>query len=245
MTNPGRTNLNLTEIPSADGNVLRFADHSLSTSAASVNFRDCEGAVVRFIEAHDAVFGCVAWLTNRKILSALSKKSAQIVVQKEDFLRPEPSVDWRGWVRPAYDAICGFDRGWLHLRTEPTRSRWSIDRMSYACDTTVAGVRCFGVRGDRSKTPPRMHHKFAVGCSLMDVADGGGGDPIVTATPLRVLTGSFNWTENGGHSLENVVVLNDPVIAAHYLAEYEQILCCSEPLDWRAEYVDPEWRVGT
>jgi hypothetical protein len=37
-----------------------------------------------------AIFGCVAWLTLIPILKALSKcDNVQIIVQKEDFLRPD------------------------------------------------------------------------------------------------------------------------------------------------------------
>jgi hypothetical protein len=37
------------------------------------------------------VIGCIAWLTNTKIIQALRKvdQGVQIIVQKEDFLRPD------------------------------------------------------------------------------------------------------------------------------------------------------------
>ena len=55
-----------------------------------VYFRNLEDELINHIRNYDAIFGCVAWLTNKRILKELSKKEVvQIIVQKEDFLRPD------------------------------------------------------------------------------------------------------------------------------------------------------------
>ena len=55
-----------------------------------------------------------------------------------------------------------------------------------------------------------MHHKFAVG--LNDKKE-----------PAWVLTGSYNPTVHSRGSLENVLVLRDPDVAATYFREYERL----------------------
>jgi phosphatidylserine/phosphatidylglycerophosphate/cardiolipin synthase-like enzyme len=94
-----------------------------------------------------------------------------------------------------------------------------------------------------------MHHKFLV---VGGVADADCPDEDRTATgwepvfePAAVWTGSFNFTNNGGDSIENAVIIHDPVIATAYLNEWAQVFALSEPLDWESEYIAPEWRIGT
>lgn len=57
---------------------------------ATVFFRDLKTRLIEQINRADYVFGCVAWLTDHDILTALGKKrGVQLLVQKEDFLRPD------------------------------------------------------------------------------------------------------------------------------------------------------------
>jgi hypothetical protein len=61
------------------------------------------------------VVGCVAWLSSRSVLEALARKKAvAIVVQKEDFLRPDLDQNWTRAgreLRAFYRALpCGFER---------------------------------------------------------------------------------------------------------------------------------------
>ena len=60
-----------------------------------------------------------------------------------------------------------------------------------------------------------------------------------------VWTGSYNLSENAGQSWENALIIRDPVIAGAYLNEWSQLFTFSEPLDWRSEYIAPEWRIGS
>ena len=67
------------------------------------------------------------------------------------------------------------------------------------------------VRIDRS--PEHMHHKFMV-------VDGH-----------TVLTGSYNWTRSAEtRNEENLVVLDDPVLAGRFAEEFERIWNLSDPV---------------
>ena len=67
------------------------------------------------------------------------------------------------------------------------------------------------VRIDRS--PEHMHHKFMV-------VDG-----------RTVLTGSYNWTRSAEtRNEENLVVLDDPVLAGRFAEEFERIWNLSDPV---------------
>lgn len=67
------------------------------------------------------------------------------------------------------------------------------------------------VRIDRS--PEHMHHKFMV-------VDG-----------RTVLTGSYNWTRSAEtRNEENLVVLDDPVLAGRFAEEFDRIWNLSDPV---------------
>ena len=113
--------------------------------------------------------------------------------------------------------------------------------MSYAGDPTIEAVRCVGNHNSqRVPAFPRMHHKFIVLCKEI-----GGEDGYRNYEPYEVWTGSFNFTKNAGFSFENAVVLRDADIVKAFFREYAQIAALSEPLNWEAEWVAPEWRVGS
>lgn len=91
---------------------------------------------------------------------------------------------------------------------------------------------------------PRMHNKFIVLCRCEQVPheDDLGPNPY---HPYAVVTGSFNMSNNATNSLENIVIINDRIIAAAYAREHATIYGISEPLDWEKPYVKPEYRIGT
>src|ERR1700737_4595445 len=62
-----------------------------------VFFRNIEQKVLSYIKEYPIVVGCVAWFTNENILKALAKKEGvSILVQKEDFLRPDITTN-KNW----------------------------------------------------------------------------------------------------------------------------------------------------
>jgi hypothetical protein len=210
-----------------------------------VLFDDIEQQCVDMISRYPFVVGCAAWFTSEPIAAALAKceEGCQIVVQKEDFLRPdsESNSTFAARMREMYASLrCRHDR--YHLGE-------LVSSLSYCSDPTIEAVRCVGNHNsDRNPAFPRMHHKFLVFCNMGKRVIDGGGDrkyEVSYPIPAAVWTGSFNLTKNAGRSLENVVVIRSPQVADHYYQEWERIVALSEPLNWDTPWCMPEWRIGT
>ncbi len=251
MNFKNKENLNFFVLPSDDGTLdesTTAKNYSLKLEQAQFEsvetyFRDIESKLIDKILDYkdDLIVGCVAWLTSFKILEALSKcRNVQIIVQKEDFLRPDLNTqnqnDWKTNLREKYSNVkCNFTR---HEFMPPMSS------LSYCGDPTVDAVRCVG-NHNSVKTPafPRMHNKFLVFCRVVDIQER------YSYKATSVWTGSFNLTQNAVYSLENAICLNDstgenPIINS-YLKEHHQIFCLSENLDWTTDWIEPEFRIGS
>lgn len=207
---------------------MQSLDHSVTSGNVRVVFRDIEPFIVNAIREHDSVFGCVAWLTNRNILRALaSRQDTSIIVQKEDFLRPD-----RGGPR-------GAELRRLYKKLPNDRGNDGTYHFGYNCASGLEteAVRCVGYASNKDRTIPRMHHKFLVLCSQEKEPESG----CVQVTPEAVITGSYNMTENATRSLENIVFIKDGAIASAYYDEFVTIYGISESLDWTKPYVDPNY----
>lgn len=223
--------LNKILIPDSNSDGVALGDWDMGHDV-KVHFRDLKSKLLKLIDSADYVFGCVAWLTDEELLDALrSKAGVSLIVQKEDFLRPDsPGTSHvnKQRLRDAYDALPGiwrhhFGVGVGHL-------------LSHGGDTWVEGVRCVGF--DRRKPfAPVMHHKFALFAKRFRGRQW--------EQPAIAWTGSYNWTRTANRSLENAVVIRDPKAVKGFYLEYQQLLGLSEPLDWTSEWVAPEWRIGT
>ncbi|ABL98523.1 hypothetical protein SHAM105786_15950 [Shewanella amazonensis] len=223
-----------------DGNYNeRFIDNSIeSPTGTKVYFRDIENHLLAHIKQADAVFGAVAWLTSYSILDALAEKdNVSIIVQKEDFLRPDVGsrTDFKSTLRTKYN----------NLTCVLTRYSFGniLSSVSVLGDPSIEPVRCVG-NHNRDKTPafPRMHNKFLIFAKVEASLEEYG---IEKVTPYAVWTGSFNLTKNATMSLENALYITEPAIVEAYFKEYGQIAAMSEELDWRSDWVAPEWRIGT
>src|SRR5438552_524921 len=83
-------NLNDKEIFGLQDPSLQDFSTSNTDVSVQVYFKNVESHLIQHIESADVVVGCVAWLTSPAILAALSKKNGvSIIVQKEDWLRPD------------------------------------------------------------------------------------------------------------------------------------------------------------
>lgn len=252
-------NLNETYIPAAagEGGDVQLAEpgNAMPDGVAEVHFRYLPERLIAMIREADFVFGCVAWMTHPGILDALVGKSVCIIVQKEDFLRPDlaPEDGWRAWLREKYDRLeCQEARTMFNARP----GRVGLAEMSYCGDSTLDAVRCVG-NHNRDRTPafPRSHHKFVVFGKYVENAkdyETEGRDAALVGYgdyPWGILTaawtGSFNFTKNGGASLENAVVLRHPDLVRAFFEEFQQVAALSEPLDWTDEWMAPEWRIGS
>lgn len=212
----------------------------------SVYFRDIEQHLLEYIQEADVVIGCVAWLTSEPILRALAlKKHVSIIVQKEDFLRPDIASrpNWARRLCELYNRI-------------PSLNRFQLSGLVSSLDTfgdpTLDAVRCVGNYNSEKKPAfPRSHHKFVLFCELLDTSwmyDEEEINQLIeeeTIRPYAVWTGSFNFTSTAVRSFENALVLQDPNIVNAFYEEYSQIVALSEPLDWETPWSEPEWRIGT
>lgn len=233
-------NLNDLEIFGLQHSSLQDFSTSNTDASVQVYFKDIESHLIRHIESADVVVGCVAWLTSPTILAALSKKSGvSIIVQKEDWLRPDLDnrENWKERHKSRYARLpSSLTRLDLGLRDTVLRE------MSYCKDPTIEAVRCVGNHNSEKVSAfPRMHHKFIVLCREIAVKD----NEYMNYAPYEVWTGSFNFTKNAGSSFENAVVLREATLAKAFLGEYAQVAALSEQLDWESEWIEPQWRAGS
>lgn len=224
-----------------DGNFpdVNISDNSISVESAglTVLFRNQKRELLKLISQHDCIVGAVAWLTDEDILAALADtENVSIVVQKEDFLRPDLGAkkDWQKRLRCAYDK----------LQEPPPRFAWPgmMGALSTHCDPFFDSVRCVG-NHNSSKAPafPRMHNKFLV----FGTAEPPPEESVFRPEFQTVWTGSYNLSRNAENSLENVVVIRNRDAAKAYYDEFCQIFALSEPLDWTCDWCAPEYRIGT
>ena len=237
-TNVG--DLNKYKMPSEGGGEYA-KDNSVNSGNINAYFRNLETRLVEHIKEADFVYGAVAWLTSSSILTALSqvKRGVQIVVQKEDFLRPDTDqkTPWaKNWLREKYDM----------LKCDIMRHNFGgvIGSLSYAIDPSMSPVMCVG-NHNRDKAPafPRMHNKFLIFAKEPTYKTSSYDDQLIN--PYAVWTGSFNFTKNAGHSLENALYITKKKIVRAYSKEYEQIFALSEFLDWQSDWCEPAYRIGS
>ena len=232
-------------IPNADGPAVPLDNTPISSDRCRVTamFGNLEASLCELIANADFVVGCVAWLTNRSVLHSLAKPrdGVQLVVQKEDWLRPDSTgsrrESWKAGLRELYDDLeCRMDRYSLS-------SMFGMPLLSTGWDVDEQAVRCAGNHNSaRDPAFPRMHHKFFVFC---DVAVDGEYQMPCGVTPRSVWTGSFNPTANGTRSRENAVLIESVELATAYAREWFQVYAISEPLDWESEWCEPQYRIGT
>jgi hypothetical protein len=219
-----------------DAQDQKQADYSCKTENIDVYFKNLDKALIKEIEKAQVVVGCVAWLTHPNILDALAQKDlVSIVVQKEDFLRPDSGTHHD--LRRKYRAlpISDYERHMLG---------GLVGGLSVCSDPTLDAVRCLGIYNkSKALATPRSHHKFVVLANCNHILGEYGYYPKIL--PYAVWTGSFNFTHNATNSLENAVVIRTPEIVEAYYNEWQQAFALSEPLDWEQEWCEPEYRIGT
>ena len=242
QNNATQENLNKLVIDNETFEGQSLNDPSTFVGDTHVYFRNLESHLIHYISESDAVLGCVAWLTSFTILDALAKKHTSIIVQKEDFLRPDMNASgtWKYDLREKYNKLkCWIDRNEL------------TDGYIYGinADQSISPIRCVGNHNkDRKPAFPRMHNKFLIFCKVKEtrhICNGHIDFLERKIVPYAVWTGSFNLTLNATNSLENAVVLRQDEFVNAYYEEWKQILGLSEGLDWEADWCAPEYRIGT
>jgi hypothetical protein len=201
--------------------------HPMSSNGITAVFDRHTEVLCEEIRAWPAVIGCMAWLTNADILTALRGRDVCIIIQKEDWLRPDSGGWTKQRLRSLYQALDGINK--------------HVFNTGYGTlgDEGHPPVMCCGIIGSQAQVTPRMHHKFLV---FGDYICHGGSKAFM---PRAVWTGSFNATYNATQSLENAVLIRDPVHAATFYEEWRTILGIAEPLDWNQTWIASDHRIGT
>jgi phosphatidylserine/phosphatidylglycerophosphate/cardiolipin synthase-like enzyme len=236
-----------------DGGVADSKQQDFSQTFANVpvttHFIQWKRALLGYIEKYPAIFGCVAWLTDPDILAALAAKKTQIVVQKEDFLRPDGDDD-----SPANEQLRRQYALLTPIKSESSDPVEVLQGISLHSGEEWGAVRCVGnCNSARHPSMPRMHNKMLIFADLQDHTYDTSSDPALEGAPgyttevipKAVWTGSCNFSRNASRSFENAVFLDSPDVAACYLKEFTQIYLFSEPLDWASEWVEPTLRYGS
>ena len=188
-----------------------------------VYFKNIENIICEKIKKHKYIVGCVAWLTNKKILKELSNKDKQvlIIVQDEDFLRPDTYFD--GNKEKFKKTILEY---YNKIKKDGTNTLGDLG-ISYGFSPDCGIRRCGFINKDKLPAFPRMHNKFIVLGN-----DDEHGYPKYT----EVITGSFNYTENSTNSLENIICVKDKKIVHSYYAQFGEIALISVELDWKGDW---------
>lgn len=254
----------IADTPSGDSYRIYQQNYSMSAKQVrnvQVVFHNHKDDLIELIGRYQIVLGCVAWLTDYDVLDALAQKLlVQIVVQKEDSLKPDSTQSSKTKSRKKYDEFK------IKLREKydalPSPSSWftfggNFPQLSPISDLEnhrIDAVRCMGNHNrDKEISLPRMHHKFLIftnGSKTLLPIGSPPGDPetyyeerlkVTISEDACVWTGSYNITHNATKSLENAVVLHCPKIAEAFYGEWAQIALLSEPLDWNNDWCTPQW----
>jgi len=215
-------------------------DHSCVSTKVKVEviFRNHKDRLLGVLSKYDTVFGCVAWLTDGDVLDALQNKRVSIVVQKEDFIRPDSGrhAQWKETLRAKCERIdCQASQ--YHM-PDP------LNKMSVCGSPEFWGVRCVGNHNQDSKPAfPSMHNKFLVLTNWANWEEALRNGRL--SKNSCVWTGSNNLSRNANFSFENALIIHDARIVRAYLNEYAQIMALSESLDWESDWCFPEERIGT
>lgn len=194
-------------------------DRSARSGVTTAHLGDIATPLEEFLRGSEAIVGCVAWITSRRLVAALAGTPVSIIVNKEWNLRATDTKPQSVSHRELFAELSGG----LRRSDFPA----PLNQVAGAPDDTIDAVRCAGHIGRGQMNSPLMHHKFVVRLH--------GGKPVA------VWTGSFNFTRNAESSWENAIEMHDPVIAAAYLAEWARVAALSEPMDFTAGRADPTW----
>ena len=214
-----------------------FSRHVLRVPSVEIIFRSHKRKLKDFISRYDVLLGAVAWLTDEDIIYELSKKRTSMLVQKEDFLRPD-SRGSKDSLRKSYSSLS------THLSFAEIPG--ILNRVQYSESCNIQPIRCVGNANSKKKSAfPRMHNKFLIGCDYsMQVGEVEHAEHNFVI-PRAVWTGSYNFSYNARASFENAIITTDDRVARAFAEEWSQIYLLSEELNWSDDWVAPDYWIGT
>lgn len=235
------------------------------TITAEAYFEDIEEVLCEKIAQYPVVLGCVAWLTNEKILQALAtRQRVQLVVQNESYFQRNLD-DWM---------TAKIERLYRQLPVGVTTSGeiWGdlINALNISESWQSAPVRLVGEVSQNMLNIPRMHNKFLIFGEFRQLDDASfmhgdafcfceedeGQHGYAAFRAKGLWTGSFNFTKNATRSLENALYIEevqkegrrddrirerDSILDVYY-QEWQRIFSISQglPVKFWPQYNAPE-----
>lgn len=247
---------NLNDIDPVDDGFLRLDKNNIEQQICSVSayFRNIKAELIANINKADAVFGCVAWLSNPDIINALASREILSVVisEKQDVKSISDLKLHKNWITPTHLA-----NNFNHFYTLTNSITLGVEDISLnlpLCSIRQLRERDIwveeNVRDKHDGDSPYLHNKFVVFASLEyskeNLQDASieywgnktEGDPQgyirrnakPIINPYAVWTGSFNFSSAAERHLENAVLIHGNSIAEKYFREFAQIYLLSTRL---------------
>ncbi len=247
--------INLNQIDPVDDGFTRLDNNNIESQVSSVSayFRDIKTELISNIEKADAVFGCIAWLSNSEIISALqSRKNFSIVVSEKSCNTSLKTLSkHKNWIK-----LSSLANDQNHFYTLINQTVPGVNKVS--AEDTILPIRRLipnQIGGHKeSEKPldyqPLMHNKFLVFAKIVFAKDelqnfsnayyaGQLGADSMAETeymqcwgsaiikPYAVWTGSYNFSSSAESHLENAVLIHNAEVAHKYFCEFSQIYLLS------------------
>jgi hypothetical protein len=196
-----------------------WAERALAAAACSVFFDDLIGTLVNTIArlaAGRIVVGCVAWLSEPRILAALARHCRAVLLLVND-------EDYATWGRARGSAPLAEQYSALPAPRVPLAVLFAdtpASPLAALPGADYAAVRTCGTRGTL------MHSKYLV---FLDAAsETGPAGPA--GRPAAVWTGSMNFTRRSARNQENALLIECPDAAEAYFHDFANSFLVSRPI---------------
>jgi hypothetical protein len=184
-------------------------------------FHDIENHLLNYIENSSYIIGCVAWLTNKNILDAITNlNGAKIIINKEEYLNSNMEKGKKYFykclrgryndISDMFDKICKCCNK-IMIECDKFKNIFGPIKNKSGAILTCGIVNNFS----------KMHHKFLI---LFNE----------NVEPTGIWTGSYNLSSNSNFSLENALYITDNDVIIEYIKEFMTIYYFSEPYNWKS-----------
>lgn len=211
------TSLDISNYTCAASNACTCAAGSACTCAAGnasripkiiVYFDNIEFHLIHHLKSATYCVGCVAWITNKNIIEAMTQLNGCMLVVQNDTINTIHTKTYKNishlCTNIPHARLNKLNNGKYHTLQQLLKV-CSPSPSSPRCNKTA--VRICGFSKNNITRQPLMHHKFV----------------ILFNSKLRVKgvwTGSYNFTTNANQSFENSIFITDKNIIMKYLKEF-------------------------
>ncbi len=187
--------------------------------AVDVYFDNIEHYLLQVLEkwaAGRVVVGCVAWLSNPRIIKALSRcKYLLLAVNDQDYARWGNGIAQKLYPSLPMSAFSPRDM-FGHLDTP----------LSFMTDGNYPPVWALGEGHGNAL----MHSKYLVFFDTVHCSESNNSVASLKLEPCAVWTGSFNFTKNATCNIENAQFIQDDRVARAYFNDFADVFKVARPL---------------